>query len=190
MTARVGIKPGYILWTPEQDQYLSDHYNTPMRIAELCVGTGGHPPDAVYKRAGQLGLARRIRGASVIGTGPTALRALTLAARPEGVSAVEMGGRPAAALSCFSVLRKRGMLFRGALGVKTVRYFTTQSAADRYVAANLAAHKAKQHRPTLSIKARPGWERDAPMVITPRTKYTYAPPPPAVVYRTNTHSPL
>jgi hypothetical protein len=188
---RRGMKPGYIRWTPEQDAVLLEHYPAGMPIAELMERTDGHPKDSIYNRARELGLQRapgsRQHGSTL---GRNQLAILCLAARPEGVSAPEMGMRTNAAGQACKALRERGLLFRAALGVKTVRWFTTERAAERYLAANLAAHQAKQRRPTLSIKSRPGWERDAPPIFTPATKYTFAPPPPAMVFRTNTHSPL
>jgi hypothetical protein len=186
MTKPRGLRAGFIKWTPEQDAFLLKHYETGMSVVELIRGTGGHPKDAVYKRAAQLGMRREVRAERPMG--PTALRASALAARTDGLSIADLidsGITSQAAYKCTSSLIGRGMLFRGVLTRKTVRYFTTQAAADRYVSANLPAQLAK--RPATKRVVGP-WDRDAPMVITPQTKYTYATPPPAQVFKTNTYS--
>lgn len=187
-----GIKPGYLFWTPEQDDFLREHYETTMRIRDLVAGSGGHPKDAVYKRAAQLGLSRPDNAPAPLGKYQTAV--LYLAARPGGVNGAESGLNQVRFCVACASLRKRGLLFRAALGAKTVRWFTTQPAADRYLAANLAAHQAKQ-KPK-ARQARPGWGPNDPIHYPkdergrPLYLHIKAPPPPAVVYRTNTHSPL
>lgn len=183
LTAR-GIKPWYVAWTPEHDALMAELYPTKAPMAEIVERTG-HPLEAVYKRAIQLGL-KRPKGWQAGGRklGANSSKALELAARPDGVNAAEMGINSDAASKAFHYLQTAGMLFRGALGNRTVRYFTTQAAADRYVAANFVAHVAKQ----APKSSRAGWGPDDPAVITPQTKFTYAPSPPAMVFRTSTHS--
>jgi hypothetical protein len=48
------------------------------------------------------------------------------------------------------------------------------------------AHLAKKPK---KGKARVGWGPNDPPVFTEKTIYTYAPSPPAVVYKTNTYNP-
>jgi hypothetical protein len=113
--------------------------------------------------------------------------ALVLAARPDGVRAAELGHPDInKATAILRRLLKAGLLFRSALGVRTVRFFTTPKAAQRWYEAHYAAHQAKQYK----SKPRAKFDHDAPMIFTDKTIYTYAPPPPAMVFRTNTHQPL
>ena len=91
-------------------------------------------------------------------------------------------------------LVKAGKLFRGKLSHKTVHFFPTQELADAFVSARRVPGRIA---PVVLTKqsTRASWTRDTPAYYptnpdgTPAYKFTRAAPAPAVVYRTNTHSP-
>ncbi len=187
------LKPGYVAWTAEQDAVLLKVYGTVPTVAEL-VALLGHPEHSIRNRARRLGVRRLFRTqVDQLGKlGENTLRALELAARPDGVGSADMAdpsspriATPDRASTFLCKMVRFGRLFRSRAGGKA-RYFTTREAAERYSAPILVVHsKAKP-----KAKTRAGWGPDDPAHITPATIYTIAPPPPAMVWRTNTHSPL
>jgi len=171
-------------WTPAQDAILLAEYVTTRDLPGLAEKIG-RTIRAAYKRAGQLNL-RRPRTDRTVASRYSIL-ALVLAARPAGMRAADLGHpniNAAGAVMCRLVAL--GHVHRATLGCRTVHYFTTRQAAERFVAAHMPARVAKQAKDDPKRQARVGWESDAPMVITAKTIYTYAPAPPAQVFRTNT----
>ena len=111
---------------------------------------------------------------------------LKAAARPCGVRAHEITDWSTTAVGlAANVLVHRGKLFRLQVAHRHTVYFTTEAGRD--AAAALPQFKPVP-KPTFAIRTRPGWGRDAPMILTPETIYTYAPPPPVRVLRTSTHA--
>ena len=188
------MKPGQTSWTDAENAVLVELYATRVRMSEIVAKTG-RTINAVYKQAHNLDLRRpTMDNADRIGK-PTSERtklALSLAARPNGVSRVDLGGSVKDGDMLARLASRDGHLFRGVLGHRTVRFFTTQRAADRWVAANMPAHQAQQALRVGKSKPRQDWAPDAPIHYptapdgTPLYRITIAPPPPARVWRTNT----
>ncbi len=111
-------------------------------------------------------------------------RVRELASRPNGVRAAEY---PALTNLVYR-MAARGQLFLGKLGRRTVHYFLTKEEAERFVSKNLPAHAYKVAKKAARPGARDGWGPNDPPVFTDKTVYTYAPKPPAQVFRTNTFS--
>jgi hypothetical protein len=189
---RRGLKPGYVAWTPEQEALVRAMYATVPTVAEL-VALLGHPEHSIRNRAKRLGVRRLIRTpVDQLGKlGENTLRALELAARPGGVGSADMAdATPDRASTFLCKLVRRGKLYRSRAGGKA-QYFTTREAAERYSAPILVVHsKAKP-----KVKQRAGWGPDDP-IHYPMDEHgnklyreTKAPPPPAMVFRTNTYPP-
>jgi hypothetical protein len=188
-----GLRHGYTFWTPKQDALLLEMFPSAHSVASL-IKILGHPEDSIRNRARRFGLKRGTRtpGDRLGGLAEDTQRAIDLAARPGGVSAAELSidtspriARLDGASSFLCKMVRAGKLFRGRARVGA-RYFTTKEAAQRH-ATPLAM------KPWSKPKARgcrPGWGPDDPAHFTPATVFTYAPPPPAMVFRTGTHSPL
>lgn len=112
---------------------------------------------------------------------------LGLAARSVGFSTSEVSGfTPKQIGPAAESLVKAGRLFRAKLSHKVVRYFSTETMASAYLSGHLRPPVALSV--TLPRKSKAPWPKDAPMHITPETKFTIAPPPPSGYYKTNTHS--
>jgi hypothetical protein len=109
---------------------------------------------------------------------------LLLAARPQGMTRLEVPGLSAkAGGNRLARMCKAGELYRHVLTYRDIRYFATAEAAERYV----APPKVKPNAPPVTIKAGPKFDPDAPMIFTSKTKYTFAPTPVRCL-KTNTHS--
>mgnify|MGYP006958840695 CR=1 FL=1 len=118
---------------------------------------------------------------------------LKLAARPDGVGTSEISGHTVEYVgNCLHRMLKKGQVFRGKLGHRSVRFFSTQAAAESW--------EARSRPPTTRLSAtasamklgttrggKAWWPADAPMNITENTIRTYAEPlgPPV---RTNTYA--
>jgi len=108
---------------------------------------------------------------------------LTLAARPEGLQTRDIQGHePKDIHRRVHRLCESGHLYRAKVGHRSVWYFSTLQAAEQF-----EARHRPVHAPTVNIKTHAGWDRDAPMVITPATKYTVCPPTKAGGLRTSTY---
>jgi hypothetical protein len=188
-----GLRHGYTFWTPKQDKMLLEMFPVAPDVAGL-IKILGHPEDSIRNRARKFGLkrAQRTPGDRLGGLAEDTRRALDLAARPGGVNATEVIDlsspriailRSASAFLCKLV--RAGKLFRSRAGGKAT-YFATSEAAQRHTAPLLVKPGAKPK----ARGCRPGWGPNDPAIYTPSTIYTIAPPPPAMVLRTNTFSPL
>lgn len=117
-------------------------------------------------------------------------RAMELAAQPHGMCAADLhsGGQMSGnAADVLKTLVAEGRLTRVALNRKLVRYFANPEDAQRLLA--LANAPLPSVRAAAAARHRAPWPADAPMVITPQTKFTRVPTP-APALRTNTHSQL
>lgn len=177
----------FLVYTPAEDAYIRTVYSSPMLVLDIAAKLE-RSEDSIYKRGKFLGL-KRPPPTSRSGKPPLMTSAiLEAAAKPEGL---HMSDMPQFLPNCLGsrcrFLVCEGRLFQASLGWRNTRYFLTQEQAD---AAKKAATGLVLARPkkTTSPKTRAGWEPDAPMVITAKTKFTYAAPPPERVYRTNTHA--
>ncbi len=162
-------------WTPAEDAKLRDLYGTLIETAEIARRIG-RPLNSVYGRAGKLGLVRPVVES------PLVTAVLELASRPGGMHSTDMasGWTASAIRRCVD----RGRLFPARLnGNQNVRYFTTEAEAQRA----LAEYRKPLPKVALRIHQAPGWGRDDPMTITPQTKYTRCPSPPAPT-RSNTYA--
>jgi hypothetical protein len=174
-------------WTAAEDAELTRVYTTSRPIEDAVEATG-RAEGACYRRASALGLKRETgRGT---GDGVKTRTVLALAARPNGVRATE----DPTLMHLVYRLTAKGQLFAGKLGRRTVHYFATQEAADRFVAKNLPAHAYRVTRKAAGPGARDGWGPNDPPHYPkdeqgrPLYLHTKAPPPPAMVFRTNTFS--
>jgi hypothetical protein len=168
-------------YTPEEDAYLHIHYPTHMPVLDIAAHFG-RTEKTVHGRARWLGLKRPAVKYSAMGE-----EILRMAARSQGVCRNEVQGFGLHVVGCkLAKMHKAGQLFRQVNAYRDVRYFTTPEAVASYV----KPVKQKPNAPSVTIKAGPKFDHDAPMIFTANTKYTIAPPPPERVYRTNTHSQL
>lgn len=172
-------------WSAADDATLRQFYDTETPM-EVLAEKLGRTVRGVYRRAYLLDIQRR--RLQTIQIEELNRRILVLATRTNGVSSDEVDGIQVS--KQLGRLTDRGLLHRGKLGHKTVRYFASRPAAEAYVSKYLGAFLAAAAKRAPKEKRGNRWAADLPMVITPATKFTYAPPPPAMVYRTNTHSPL
>lgn len=117
---------------------------------------------------------------------------MALAARPHGMCAADLqhGGQMSGnAADVIKKLVAEGRLTRVALNRKLVRYFANPKDAQRLLAR--ANTPLPSVRAAAAVRHHAPWPADAPMVITPQTKFTRVPTPaPAPALRTNTHSQL
>jgi hypothetical protein len=103
--------------------------------------------------------------------------------RPNGVGrSDDFGARQNSVGSAIARLKLQGKAHIAKVGHKTVRWFDTPERAAAYV-----FNTPKPPKWGVTISGRPKFDPDAPMVITPKTKYTVAPPPPRALY-SNTHA--
>jgi hypothetical protein len=162
----------------------------PEHGAEVVAHRLGRTVKTVHAKAAALGV-KRVRGQV-----DAALRAkiAQLAEGPNGMCTQDLPEREQKIghlTACKMVAA--GKLFRGKLSHKSVRFFATQEEADAYVGARrIAGSIAPVVLSKTTTRAR--WAPDAPINYpknpdgSPAYKHTVAPTPPAVVYRTNTHS--
>ena len=180
-------------WSEAENDILRDFYAKGAPMVDILCKLKGRTANAAWKQACLMGLSRP-KGFRLgqCDSEPT-LRALALAARPQGVNRVDIGGRSQDGELLNRLARKK-RLHRGILGHRTVHFFTTETAAHRWQAANIAGHVAKQAFHGGKAPRKPHWDASVPIYypvapdVTPLYKITIAPPPPKVLYRTNTYS--
>lgn len=141
----------------------------------------------LYRAVARLGLSRhaeRRQHAAMIRQ-----VVLTLAARPDGMRAVEamplLPNTTAAAIeACMVKLKARGMLHSVPLTYRTVRYFSSLAGASAYE----RRHAPKFAAPVTISQTHGRGPAHLPgePVVTSRTRITIAPTPPRALW-TNTH---
>lgn len=104
---------------------------------------------------------------------PDILRAL--AARPNGFASKEVPGEwsPSYLTSSIASMCGRKRLFRAKLGHKSVRYFATQEAADRWLADALSPIRA-----AVKTQRGPAWDVNTPAYEPPGVRKTVRNMPP------------
>lgn len=107
-----------------------------------------------------------------------------MASTAAGFSASEVTGfSPEQVRRAAEALVKEGRLVRSKITPRRVRYFRDDKLALAYKA---NAVPAVRQLAALGPRSRATWAADEPAVITPRTKFTVAPPLPKRTLRTNT----
>jgi hypothetical protein len=105
------------------------------------------------------------------------------AASPRGLSVMDLDEDSVQVHKAITIQRRKGLLFVAKISHKKTRYFDTQARADACVA---VTPKPKSHGWGVVIKAGPRFDHSAPLIFTPKTKYTIAPTPPRAL-RSNTY---
>ncbi len=108
------------------------------------------------------------------------------AKRPGGMRLSDIDAHPGTVGSAITRAINKGLVFRATISHRVVRYYGTKAEADHCVATTA---KPKASGWGVVIHARPRFDHDAPMVITPNTKFTYAPIPVQPTH-TNTYGQL
>ena len=90
-----------------------------------------------------------------------------LAKKPNGFVIADLGGSTAVATRACNVLISRGLLAKVKTGHRTVRYMAP------------GAKPVVEPREVVVVPTPPKLDRNAPMIITPQTKFTVCPSPPA-----------
>ena len=181
---RGGFAPSY---TEGEKEILRTRYETnePLRsiIADLCRSRS-----SVYRMVRVMGLSRPdgIERIGLVRRAPAMTDAILAACgRPGGFHhSQDIGFKKPNVITHVRTLCLQGLAFKAELGWRRSRWFLTQEQAD----AAMAASPALPAR-GIGEKARgqgPAYLPGEP-VITARTKYTIAPPPPARLYRTSTY---
>lgn len=113
--------------------------------------------------------------------------------RPEGIRALDLGIPRTTASVNFRKLLAEGLVFKGGTHME-VRYFDNPEAARAFTgrmrvgrAPAKRSHVGMIQRMPQKRTYKPGWAPDDPVVITSKTKYTYAPKPVPALY-SNTHT--
>jgi hypothetical protein len=111
--------------------------------------------------------------------------------RPQGIAARDLPCCKATAFKNLRLLQSEGLAFPAGHH-KDWRYFDTAERAAKFVPP-VKPRRVTSVAPTKEVTfriakpRREGWGPDDPCVITPQTKFTYAPAPVRCL-RTNTHS--
>lgn len=180
-------------WTDAENAILRKHYPTLKPMDDIVAMLDRRSVNAVWKQAYELRLKRPGGVRNGINASDKTVTAMTLAARPDGVGRMDLGNS-AHDGELLNRLARKERLYRGVLGHRTVRYFSTEKAANRWVAANLPTHQAKQALHIGKPKTSPEWAPDA-QIHYPKApdgtllyKVTICPSPAATMYRTATYS--
>lgn len=168
----------YARWTEEELGLMRELYETPVPMTELVVRFG-RAADILWRKGKKLGLRRpascRRKGLRLGGNAWTTEQDAYLrdvyGTEATMAEIVERLGR-----SLYSVYKRAIFLaIKRPIGAKQAR---PKPAVPAVVKRN--------HIVIGKPKARAGWGPNDPPTFTPETKFTYAPPPPAMVFRTNT----
>jgi hypothetical protein len=194
------IIPGPRRWTESMNALLREVYPTPTPVRDIAVAMG-FPPDgkAIIAQAARLGLSRPPLPSYK--DSAAAQQLLTAAKSEHGATYAHCTATSlATAYGLARRLMLDGLLFRAQTGHKEARFFDTpERAAAAAKQRPRPLHPTANQRPpqprgkkniTYSIARHCGPAHlPGEPVITSRTKVTIAPPPPARLLRTNTHTP-
>jgi hypothetical protein len=108
---------------------------------------------------------------------------LAAVARPGGMLVTDIPADPKLVHGVIQRQRRKGRVFIAKISHRKCRYFDTQARADACVA---VTPKPKSHGWGVVIKAGPRFDHSAPLIFTPKTKYTIAPTPPRAL-KSNTY---
>lgn len=161
-------------WTAAHDAMLRKMWSAGTLMAEMTARLV-RSEQALYRRAITLGV-RRTR---IYLDSDRVTKLLDLASKPGGVG-IEASRRE---MNLCSKLKRQGRLYSAAFSYRNVRYYSTPEAAER---AQARADALPKFNGKKASKAKVGWGPGDPMHTTPQTVYTFAPKPPAQVFRTNT----